>query len=81
MVRYPEPRAVRRAAKRAERAARAAERAAQHPLGDPRAGEDRRGQERRSASLTPEQLEARLRALGISTDRRRGQRRGGDRRR
>jgi isopropylmalate/homocitrate/citramalate synthase len=42
---------------------------------DPRHVEDRRQAERRTESLTGEQLDARLRELGITTDRRQGQRR------
>jgi hypothetical protein len=47
---------------------------------DPRSGEDRRQAERRNTALTPEQIEVRMKALGISTDRRRRDRRGQDRR-
>jgi hypothetical protein len=47
---------------------------------DPRAGEDRRQVERRDTSLSPAEVERRLKQLGI-TDRRRGQRRSGGERR
>jgi hypothetical protein len=47
---------------------------------DPRSGDDRRQAERRNTALTPEQIEVRMKALGISTDRRRRDRRGQDRR-
>jgi hypothetical protein len=60
-----EHRFLRRLAERRQAAIRAA---------DPRHIEDRRQAERRTESLTGEQLDARLRELGI-TDRRQGQRR------
>ena len=48
---------------------------------DPRQIPDRRQEERRDPSLTPAQIEARMRELGISGDRRSGQRRSrGERR-
>lgn len=53
-----------------------------HPLGDPRTGEDRRRAERRSRTMTPDEVEDWLRRNGISGgDRRRAERRQGDRRR
>jgi hypothetical protein len=83
MVRYPEPRAVRRAAKKraaAEKAAaKLAERAAD--LGA-RPDEDRRQAERRTEPLTGAALDRKLRELRVDHDRRAAERRkGGDRRR
>jgi hypothetical protein len=89
-VRHPEgPRFLRRLARReaggqTKQQRRAAELAERHIrwIGDPRAGEDRRQAERRSENLTGQALDARLAELGITGDRRKGQRRtGGDRRR
>jgi hypothetical protein len=80
-MRHPEgPRFIRRLRKRREAAARA-DPGVKFGAADPRSGGDRRQAERRDTSLTPEQVEARMKALGISTDRRHGDRRGGDRRR
>jgi hypothetical protein len=85
-MRYPEPRIERRRAKRAAREARWAalreEKLARKMAAiEPRSGEDRRQQERRVESLSEEALSRRLAELGISGDRRRGERRtGGDRR-
>lgn len=84
MTRFPEPRSVRRLLKRQQERQRLEERLAEkmrtQGYRDPE--DDRRKAERRRESLTPDQLDRRLRELGISEDRRRGQRRSGtDRRR
>jgi hypothetical protein len=68
VVRYPEPRAVRRL-----RARRKKERA---DLERQAARAERRQAERRDASLTPDEVAVRMRELGITADRRRGDRRG-----
>lgn len=79
MIRYPESRSVRRAQKRAARAEALEKRARQ----DPRSGEDRRAEQRRTdPPLSGAALDARLRELGIGEDRRRhNDRRDHDRRR
>jgi hypothetical protein len=82
MVRYPEPRSVRRAARRAAAKAAAEERLRAR---EARKEEERREQQRRTdPPLQGEALDRRLRELGIGQDRRRapGDRRSGtDRRR
>jgi hypothetical protein len=85
VVRYPEPRIERRRAKRAAREARWAQLreeklARKMAVIEPRSGEDRRQAERRTESLTGKALDDRLAELGITHDRRTGQRRTGDRR-
>jgi hypothetical protein len=53
-----------------------------HPLGDPRIGNDRRQQERRTVEMTPAEVDDWLKRNGIlGGDRRIGQRRLGNRRR
>jgi hypothetical protein len=61
--------------------ARPAVEGAKFGAADPRSGDERRQAERRNTSLTAAQVEVRMKALGISTDRRTGDRRGADRRR
>jgi hypothetical protein len=85
VTRFPEPRIERRRAKRAAQQARWAllreEKLARKMAAlDPRSGEDRRRAERRTESLTGKALDDRLAELGITHDRRTGQRRTGDRR-
>ncbi len=63
-MRYPEPRPVRRARKRAEEEARRQERRAEKA--------ERRAAERRQESLSGPDLDARLRELGLTQDRRTG---------
>lgn len=74
-MRHPEgPRFLRRLRKRQAQERARADPGVKFGAADPRSGEDRRQAERRDLSLTPEQVAARLRELGISD------RRGGDRR-
>jgi hypothetical protein len=86
-LRYPETRFARRLrARELARDVAAAEASEppppRHPLGDPRIGEDRRQQERRTRTMTPAEVEDWLRLNGITGgDRRKGDRRQGDRRR
>jgi hypothetical protein len=85
VVRFPEPRIERRRKKRAVDAAKAEQRAADKLARkmaaiEPRSGNDRRQAERRTEALTGKALDDRLAELGITGDRRQGQRRTGDRR-
>jgi hypothetical protein len=58
------------------------EKTLEHPLGDPRLGDDRRRQERRIREMSPDEVDDWLKRNGIfGGDRRRGERRKGDRRR
>jgi hypothetical protein len=82
VVRYPEPRSVRRLLKRQADARKAEERLAERMARiDPRTGEDRRKVERRTENLSGADLEARLREVGREDTRRNARRKGGDRRR
>lgn len=83
MVRYPESRYTRRLKAREELRRRLEEiRPPRHPLGDPRIDEDRRQQERRANAMTPKEVEDWLKRNGMQgTDRRKAERRQGDRRR
>lgn len=82
-MRYPESRHERRVAKREEARQKAEERlAAKMARLEPRSGEDRRRQERRSTQMTPDEVSDWLKRNGITTgDRRHNDRRQGDRRR